>query len=494
MKLLISLSLFLMPGFCLADTFVLKDGTKLEGEVTGEMEGVLMVRTKYGALTISKADIKEQQAAPAPAPAVSTAPAVAASTAAPAPAEPQPPKLTFAAVQPSTSTRLLVYSENGVAIATETFNAAGELASLEGAIKDGTYTEYYENGGLKTVKTLSGGKASGTLKAFYPNGAVQIEAYYLAGAKDGAFKYFAEDGKQLMEASYKDDKLNGWKKEFDASGAVKSEAYYADDHLTEPPKPQVVPEQLKEPESMVTAKPMKLARGERFTFQLNGKYLGKATLDNDFNIIGLEGNVPDGAVKVYTKDGKLDKEFIFQKNEIVLLRVYGPVSDSVSALDFTVLADSKYDKIVNDLSAAGAALKDKTVALIPFLDSDEKANKKNANIISERILTKLIKQGTFKIVERNLLDKVLGELKLQASGVIDSENTKKLGKVLGVEAIITGTVAETARGEIDVNARLINVETAQAIGASRITLDKTGATQKSGEYLYSDGKAVKKKL
>jgi antitoxin component YwqK of YwqJK toxin-antitoxin module len=183
---------------------------------------------------------------------------------------------------------------------------------------------------------MSGGKASGTLKAYYPAGAVQIEAYYLAGAKDGPFKYYAEDGKQLMEAAYKGDKLNGWKKEFDAAGLVKTETYYQDDHVAEPPKVQAAPEPEKEQESMVTVKSMSVARGERFSFQLNGKYVGKATLDKDFNLISLEGKFPDGAVKVYSKEGKLQKEFVFEKNAVKLLRVYqegGPLKASYSFLD-----------------------------------------------------------------------------------------------------------------------------------------------------------------
>ena len=335
MKLFIYITLLLMPGFCLADTFILQDGARLEGDVTGEMDGMVLVQTRYGSLTIKRTDIREQAAAqpkPAPAPAVSTAaaaavstgPAVAVSTAQPAQAEPPAPKLTFATVQPSTTTRLLVYAENGVAIATETLSAAGAQVSMEGAIKDGTYTEYYENGGLKTVKSFSGGKISGTLKAFYPAGPVQIEAYYLAGAKEGPFKYYDEDGKLLMEAAYKNDKLDGWKKEYDAAGAVKSEAYYTADHLGEPPKPQVAAEHSKEVESAVTVKVLSLARGERFTFLLNGKYAGRASLDKDFNIISLEGDIPDGAVKVYGRDGKLQKEFIFEKTAIKTLLIYEP--------------------------------------------------------------------------------------------------------------------------------------------------------------------------
>lgn len=308
-----------------ADTFLLKDGAKIEGEITGEMDGAVLVKTKYGSLTLNKADIQERQAAQPPAaPQVqaSTGAAVALSTVPPAAAEPAQARLTFVTILPSTSTRMLVYSENGVAIATETFDASGGPAGLAGAIKDGTYAEYYDGGGLKTVKTMADGRGSGTLKAYYPSGAVQIEAYYLAGAKDGPFKYYAEDGKPLLEAAYSNDKLNGWKKEFDSAGLVRSETYYIDDHLAEPPKTQAAPEPAKEQESMVTAKTMSLARGERFSFQLNGKYIGKAHLDKDFNIISREGKVPDGAVKVYTREGKLQKELVFEDNTIKLLRVY----------------------------------------------------------------------------------------------------------------------------------------------------------------------------
>ncbi|OGR52515.1 MAG: hypothetical protein A2049_11225 [Elusimicrobia bacterium GWA2_62_23] len=328
-----------------ADTFILKDGARLEGEVTGEMDNTLLVQTKYGSLTINKADVQERlQAQPAPAlpPQASTA-AVAVSTGAAQPA-PEPPqvKLTFSTVVPSTSSRLLVYSENGVAIATETFSADGALLSLEGAIKDGTYTEYYDQGALKTVKTTLGNKANGTLKTYYPSGAVQVEAYYLGGRREGLFKYFAEDGKPMMEASYRDDRLNGWKKEFDPAGVLKSEAYYVDDKLAEAPKVQAPVEPAKESESLVTTKMMILARGERISFHLNGKYIGKLQLDRDFNIINLEGKIPAGVAKVYSAEGKfarsygqkasateafdwsgkLARELVFENNGLKVLRTF----------------------------------------------------------------------------------------------------------------------------------------------------------------------------
>ncbi|MDP2866067.1 MAG: hypothetical protein Q8O90_07480, partial [Elusimicrobiota bacterium] len=348
MKSILYIFFLLLPGFCRADTFILKDGARIEGEITGEMDGAVLVKTKYGSLTVNRAEIQEQQSAPATpadatattveissaqpaAIAASTEAAVEVSTSYPEPVIPPVPKLTFQTIMPSSMTRQLVYIESGVAIATETFDAGGVLLLVEGAIGDGTYTEYYPEGGLKTVKTMLGGKANGTLKAFFPAGALQIEAYYLAGAKEGPFKFYTEDGKLLLEAAYKNDLLNGWKREYGPDGTAVSGSYYVDDKLTRPPDPRVVAEPAKavpaapaEPESQVTVKVTSLARGELFSFRLNGKYIGKARLDKEFNLISQEGKVPDGTVKIYTEDGRLEKEIVFLKKALVALRVYEP--------------------------------------------------------------------------------------------------------------------------------------------------------------------------
>ncbi|HNW44645.1 MAG TPA: toxin-antitoxin system YwqK family antitoxin [Elusimicrobiales bacterium] len=340
-----SFLLLLFPAAGSADTFLLKDGAKIEGEVTGEMDGTVLIKTKYGSLTINRADITEQQtppvqlqvpaeapqvpsaAAEAPAaPALPEAPQVstpAAETPAAPPAQPEAPvQFTLATIVSGNGNRLLVYAENGVAIATETFDAAGARLSLEGVIKNGTYSEYYADGNLKTVKTLLGGKMSGSLKAYYPSGTLQVDAYYFDGAKEGDFKYFSEDGKISMEAAYKNDRLNGWKKEYDPEGALRNEAFYQDDKAVEPPKPAAGTDRPQEQESLVTAKVVKVARGEILTFTLNGKYIGKVRMDKEFNVTGQEGKINDGTVKIYTKDGKLQKELLFKDREVRILRLY----------------------------------------------------------------------------------------------------------------------------------------------------------------------------
>ncbi|OGS10556.1 MAG: hypothetical protein A2234_01310 [Elusimicrobia bacterium RIFOXYA2_FULL_58_8] len=136
-------------------------------------------------------------------------------------------------------------------------------------------------------------------------------------------------------------------------------------------------------------------------------------------------------------------------------------------------AEDKYDQLAKEITSAGEAVHGKKIAIIPFSYADGRAGAtKDGSVISERLTIKMINMHKFEIIERSVLDKVMSELKLQSSGMIDASSAQQLGKVLGVEAIVTGTLVEMQAGEIEVNARLIKTETAQAIGASQVSVKK----------------------
>jgi len=306
----------LLTGLCAAargDTITLKDGTKLEGEITGEMEGMALVKTQYGSLTINKNDIFSRSTGTAATVPVSTQAA-------------EQTQLTFKTVKPDTSTTLEVYYDGPVIIATETFSS-GVMIGLAGALKDGTYSQYYDSGALKIIKTILNGKINGTFKAFFENGTAQTEAQYANGVFDGPVIIRGDTGTLQFEQSFKNGVPNGWFRQYDAQGAVKTETLYADGMVIDNPKwTEQKPERAKEPEteSMATAKTLHLARGERITFYLDNKYVARLHLDRQLNITGKDGKAPDGIVKVYSPDGKLKKEFVFENNEVKTLRVYEP--------------------------------------------------------------------------------------------------------------------------------------------------------------------------
>jgi TolB-like protein len=136
-------------------------------------------------------------------------------------------------------------------------------------------------------------------------------------------------------------------------------------------------------------------------------------------------------------------------------------------------ADDKYSQLALEISnAAGDSLVDKKIAIIPFSYADGREGTTDGSIVSERLTMKMINLQKYEIIERSVLDKVMNELKLQSSGIMDANSTKELGKVLGVDAIITGTLIERKGGKIEVNARLIKTETARAIGAAQVIIEK----------------------
>jgi len=330
MRNLISLGLLLASLNVHADIITLRDGTRLDGTVEGEMDGMKLIKTKYGTLNINKDDILNIGAPEIVAPAQPT-PSTAAPlgiTAPPIelPAE-QPVKYTFKTVTLSTMSFEKIYFEGDVAVATETFDAKGELLGLQGFIKNGDYKEYYDDGKLKTEKTVINAKTAGILKAYYPSGILQSEAFYQGGRLNGRVRFYSESAKLMFEQNFKDGLQDGYSREFDEAGALKSELLYVDGHVADKTKPAEVkktetPSAQEAPETLITAKAKELARGDLYTFFLNGKYVAKLTLDKEFNITAMTGKVPDGAVKVYNKDGRLEREFVFLKKELTSLTVY----------------------------------------------------------------------------------------------------------------------------------------------------------------------------
>jgi len=84
-------------------------------------------------------------------------------------------------------------------------------------------------------------------------------------------------------------------------------------------------------------------------------------------------------------------------------------------------------------------------------------NKEVGKYVQEDITTALVNSGQFNVVERLKLQSVLDELKLTQLGLTDPEGAKEVGKLLGADVILTGTLAATGE-EWNVNLRLINTE------------------------------------
>lgn len=98
------------------------------------------------------------------------------------------------------------------------------------------------------------------------------------------------------------------------------------------------------------------------------------------------------------------------------------------------------------------------------------------DFISEELVTNFYTQGigSFEVVERRELARVLKEQKLGGSGLLDKATIAKIGQILGVDAIVTGSVAYLGN-TIKVNARMIDVTNAKLFAAAsqKIPKDET---------------------
>jgi curli biogenesis system outer membrane secretion channel CsgG len=62
--------------------------------------------------------------------------------------------------------------------------------------------------------------------------------------------------------------------------------------------------------------------------------------------------------------------------------------------------------------------------------------------ISDLLVTNLVKDGTYSVIERKALDKIMSEQNFSNSDRANPTSAAKLGKLLGVDAIIVGSITE----------------------------------------------------
>ena len=127
--------------------------------------------------------------------------------------------------------------------------------------------------------------------------------------------------------------------------------------------------------------------------------------------------------------------------------------------------------------------------LVAVIDFENKTGDESNDILVKSIygntITALTDTGRFRIIERMHLESVLKELNLQMTGITDPANSKKLGKMLGADAILLGELAsvkyssnkqsifiawtEGKKTDLTINGRLVSVETGELLASVSAT-------------------------
>ncbi len=110
------------------------------------------------------------------------------------------------------------------------------------------------------------------------------------------------------------------------------------------------------------------------------------------------------------------------------------------------------------------------IAVIEFSNLQGQVTK-FGRYLAEELITRLYRADRFEVIERQLLNKVLQEHQLNLSGLIDVNSAQELGRILGVEAIASGSVTDLGK-TVKVNARLISTETGKIFSVASVTIFK----------------------
>ena len=132
--------------------------------------------------------------------------------------------------------------------------------------------------------------------------------------------------------------------------------------------------------------------------------------------------------------------------------------------------DDSINELVQQISKDMTVQKKTTIAVIDFTNLE--GNVTNfGRYLTEELITRLFQTGKFKVIERNLLNKVIEEQKLSLTQLIDPASAKQLGRILGVDAIVSGTIGDLVK-QLKVNARIIGTEKGDVFAVAQTAINK----------------------
>lgn len=130
------------------------------------------------------------------------------------------------------------------------------------------------------------------------------------------------------------------------------------------------------------------------------------------------------------------------------------------------------------------------IGVVNFENKAPYAQARIGNTATDILITELVKSNKFIVVERDKMDKILEEQKLGQSGAIDPNTAAKVGKILGLNAIVTGSISQFGV-KSEGKDFLISQSRAQIV---ECTVDIRVVDTETGQVLLADsGKGVSQK-
>jgi len=149
---------------------------------------------------------------------------------------------------------------------------------------------------------------------------------------------------------------------------------------------------------------------------------------------------------------------LLQKNNRLVL---------VLLLSVQPLVGHAQENVVADEEAAGIEefqLIEYPIAIFPFRERGEEVEEMGGQV-ADLMFAKLVVDPSLFLVDREDLEKTLGEAELNLSGIVNPNEAITIGRLTGAKLIVTGSVFQI-NNTIYVVAKIIGTETSRVVGAS----------------------------
>lgn len=139
------------------------------------------------------------------------------------------------------------------------------------------------------------------------------------------------------------------------------------------------------------------------------------------------------------------------------------------AFAFEEAMDELAATLAERIEAAGK----QTVAVVDFTDVRGGKTELGRFLAEEVSVALLGSPRSFQVVDRAHLNRIIEETQLGESGVVDPDTAKELGRIAGVDALVTGTLTPL-EGVVRLTVKVLETETANIIAGDRVSLSSTG--------------------
>ncbi|MBN2403441.1 MAG: hypothetical protein JXN64_13765 [Spirochaetes bacterium] len=151
------------------------------------------------------------------------------------------------------------------------------------------------------------------------------------------------------------------------------------------------------------------------------------------------------------------------KKEIIIIIFSQLIIGIILSIVFPAFADSNEEKAIDKLSKQillqSDKLKGKRIGMFKFSSIEGKETPEGARI-SDLLLEKLIANSSLSFIERSELHKIIMENELEQTGLIDVSLTHEGGKILPIDYMVTGTVAQI-NNIVNISARVVKANTGE---------------------------------